>query len=607
MKRIGVLFLMMTLLCGCGKNPAAQAAPLPPASGQWRLAGSPASETPEAINRDGLRIFPLESANVCAVMAMGEDLLVIRQEESAAIFIRLDGQHLSQKARASLPLRLSEGAPEVRLYPGRIHCYDEDQVLVLSENLEQMQRIPVPEDALGSVFLSGNGRFLYYSTEHAVRCLDLSSGISRILKEDPGKALLGLYWDDQVLLSREEDVWAFLSTQTGQTLWQDRREIHIATQAEHYYAALHDGLWTVPVFDGEAARPQMILPEAEQARHCFLPESRACLLVQTFPEEEQVRLNFCDLEEGGVTGTVTFSARCYPRFFTGIGADVFFLLYDDTQHCDVLCRWSPEKAQAVPCTYPYDPADSPNDAGLRRCGDLARQLGEHHGIRILIGKEAAAAQPWDYDFASVRQLPHITRQLEQLSRWLDQYPPGFLEALGNSLTLCLVHSITGSAESGCQDAKQGILFWEGNTAYLALAMGSASEGALYNELCHLIDTRVYGFSNAYDSWESLNPGDFRYDYDYETNRQRQSYQFLQAHSRSFADMYSMSFPREDRARIMELAMLPENEALFQAPILQQKLQKLCTGIREAFQLEDYPEALPWEQYLQSPLHPGGTG
>jgi len=134
-------------------------------------------------------------------------------------------------------------------------------------------------------------------------------------------------------------------------------------------------------------------------------------------------------------------------------------------------------------------------------------------------------------------------------------------------------------------------------------MGRGSEKALYHELCHLIDTQVFSESNAYDEWDRLNPRDFEYDYDYLTNLERTSQEYLQDHCRSFIDMYSMSFPKEDRARIMEYAMTEGNEHLFRSPMLQAKLALLCIGIREAFQLENCEDPLPWEQYLQNPLKP----
>jgi hypothetical protein len=37
--------------------------------------------------------------------------------------------------------------------------------------------------------------------------------------------------------------------------------------------------------------------------------------------------------------------------------------------------------------------------------------------------------------------------------------------------------------------------------------------------------------------------------------------------------------------------------------MQRKLNALCVGIREAYRLKKHPEALPWEQYLVTPLVP----
>jgi hypothetical protein len=65
----------------------------------------------------------------------------------------------------------------------------------------------------------------------------------------------------------------------------------------------------------------------------------------------------------------------------------------------------------------------------------------------------------------------------------------------------------------------------------------------------------------------------------------------------------MAALKEDRARILENALLPGNRKLFQSEYMQRKLSAMCTGIREAYCLKKHPEALPWEQYLVTPLVP----
>ena len=65
----------------------------------------------------------------------------------------------------------------------------------------------------------------------------------------------------------------------------------------------------------------------------------------------------------------------------------------------------------------------------------------------------------------------------------------------------------------------------------------------------------------------------------------------------------MCYPKEDRARIMEYAMLDDKEDLFRSAPMQAKLRRLCLGIRKAFHLEEEPVTYRWEQYLDTPLTP----
>ena len=90
---------------------------------------------------------------------------------------------------------------------------------------------------------------------------------------------------------------------------------------------------------------------------------------------------------------------------------------------------------------------------------------------------------------------------------------------------------------------------------------------------------------------------FVYDNDYLSNLHRQDTQYLEGEGRYFIDMFSMSFAREDRARIFEFAATGGNEALFRSKPMQAKLSTLCEAIRKAFDLTKYQEPLPWEQYL----------
>ena len=63
----------------------------------------------------------------------------------------------------------------------------------------------------------------------------------------------------------------------------------------------------------------------------------------------------------------------------------------------------------------------------------------------------------------------------------------------------------------------------------------------------------------------------------------------------------MTFPREDRAQIFAAAMDSGANELFASEILQVKLEMICKGIRDAFELRKASEAFLWEQHLLVPL------
>ena len=69
-----------------------------------------------------------------------------------------------------------------------------------------------------------------------------------------------------------------------------------------------------------------------------------------------------------------------------------------------------------------------------------------------------------------------------------------------------------------------------------------------------------------------------------------------AASDSFIDSYATVSPSEDRARVMEYAMLEFN-AFWGHDNLTEKLRFYCSCIRDAFDTTNWPNRLPWEQYL----------
>ena len=90
---------------------------------------------------------------------------------------------------------------------------------------------------------------------------------------------------------------------------------------------------------------------------------------------------------------------------------------------------------------------------------------------------------------------------------------------------------------------------------------------------------------------------FVYDDDYIQNLKRIDTTYIEGEKPYFINLFSMSFAREDRATIFEYACAPGNEEYFKTPVLQEKLKRICKGIREAYGLKKVETEFLWEQYL----------
>lgn len=618
MKKSLLLLLLSLLLLGCTPQAEPAAESLPP-----DVQNQPAEpngfydpdSSLEAQTGGTVRCYPLGITGEASLLSLGNELLLINYGESETTLTVLTGETLRPTARLALTFSLDPEAHHFRRWDSGISFYDPQikETVVLDAALREVVRIAAPKDLQGFPLLSEDRSTLYYCTSDALRALDLESGISRRLKEMayPAQEITGAWLEDTVVECTISDTdgtrhTLFLSAETGQLLETAPNGLSLSTWGSHYYAAFPNGSVRSLIF-GTAGESTSALTPMEPGEEHFLPKGHGALVVRQ-TEESTVVLDHYDLEKGIRSASLTLASDFMPWAFEAAGeGKVFFLNYDESYSCNTLYLWdtaAQPSGDTALCTAPHYTLASPDYDGLAACSLYAQEISQRYDVNVLVYKDAVDIQPWDYNLETEYLAPVIRKELEQLDARLGNYPEGFLQTLSqrfDGLTLCIVRSISGTAESGSLDAANGVQFWEGHHAYIALAAGAETEYTLYHELCHLIDTVVLGESSAYDRWDELNPSGFSYDYDYAANRTRNSSEYLRESSRYFIDMYSMSFPKEDRARIMEFAMTEGNAACFQSKTMQAKLKLLCQGIREAFGLRKSPETFLWEQYLNESL------
>lgn len=596
MKAVLPLILACLLLCGCSRDPIPEESP-PPSS-------SVAAELQESEFGSAVQTFPLTLRKVRGFRVVGDRLLLFSGQGSTTLTLTDPGS-FEELASVSLDFQLEAEDPSLRLHEdGSISFFDPEkkETVVLSASLEVLQRIDAPGALVGYPILSDSRKTLYYCTASSVRAWDLESGIHRCVKEMAfaqqcltdvlldGAVLQCLVTDDGVARTR------FFSSENGLLLFEGVGDYTVLTGPDGFFASVPAGTYQISVFGDYNQQPQMLIPSDFGSEIFFLPQRESAVSARSM-EDDRILLEHYDLPTGRCTGALALDPLQYPRSLESIRGSLYILTYDPARDQECILRWDVASAPLDDTchTEPYYPAASPDTAGLAACRQKAEDLSERFGIHILFQEESAGSCG-GYAFTWEHLVPVIRRELQLLEQRLSQYPQGLLMQTSShfdQLTLCLVRSLSGSPQE-----EPGAQFLDGNRAFVAVPTGAFGEQALYHGLFHLMETHIFAESTAFDRWDSLNPAGFQYDYDYAANTRRDSGIYLFAENRSFVDTYAMSFPREDRARIMEYAMLPGNEPLFRSPTMQAKLNALCTGIREAYNLEDSNEAFLWEQYLE---------
>lgn len=603
--------LLCLLLCGCAQEaPPAREDTVPETTAIAVMAGLYDPEHPMEQTYPGLvRAYPLTVRKTHGVLALGKEVLTLSGQGSTTLTL-FTGEDLHQSASLPLDFLLQQEDPSLQIHENGISYFDphREETVLLDGSLKEIRRITAPENLSGKPILSPDANTLYYCTGWAVMAWDLESGIRRTVKEliYEHQELTGLHGDGGILectiRKNGTATKLLLTVDLGQEIRRLPENTLLVTKDNRYFSAFTSGFQTLLVFGETDGSTRLLLPEGNWQQQFYLPEDHAAVTV--CDSESGTELHYFELNTGILRSSLTLPEFQTPKNIVNTkGHGVYILVYDPAADCDVLYRWdvlgqAPDPNNITTYLADYRTPEDPDLDALADCREYADAIGEEYGIRVLVWEDAAALQPWDYRFEPEHLAPILQKELKLLEQRLEEYPEGFLEQTKNhftGLTICLVRQISGTTEEGSLSSATGIQFFEDNHAYVVITTGKHSQQALYHELYHVMETHLLTESTALDPWEELNPAGFVY------GSSQQEDIYLQGQTRAFVDRYSMSALKEDRARVMENAMLPGKEEVFRSEYMQRKLNALCSAIREAYGLKKHPEALPWEQYLVNPL------
>lgn len=538
---------------------------------------------------------------------MGEDVLLVSttgKDDSTVILTRITGVNGGVKCQTRISCDAALFMRTLQVSGDALGYYDENNgcVVMLNGLLQETKRVVLPSNRIGAPAISPDLRMIYYSTAKELRALDVQTEAARLLREHSYPELImgSVCFNNEQLLCyvTEEDFdkyAAFISTKNGAITATDSQILSFEGSGNSFFLNRREGSVQEYLYGDYGQQVQEFYPRQE-GRSYWLPGVESVVVASEMANGE-FTLDAYDLVGGLRNATTVLSGIDACDNFVSDSEDgvVWFLTHDSENGKEYLCRWDMSKSPvADPAQYTsvHYTADNPDVDRLTYCGKLAQQLADKYSVEITFLEENMVKPP-EYTLEAEFQARAIEVGFTTLEKGLSLLPESLLTRLADKtedgiIHIQLVRSISGDPV--------GLQYWLDGNSYIALELGDTLEQSFFHELYHVMDSYLIGNSGYLDRWDDNNPKSFDYLYGYSGFEALKDSKYLSGDERAFVDAYSMTYPKEDRARIFEYALMEGNTETFSSKTMQRKLSLLCTAIRDAFDLEEDSQ-FRWEEYL----------
>ena len=248
----------------------------------------------------------------------------------------------------------------------------------------------------------------------------------------------------------------------------------------------------------------------------------------------------------------------------------------------------------------FEPIPEPSEMEAQ-IQSRVEEIEQKFDLSIFVGLETKVNY-YDFEVVQTTDWDAVEKALDTLEDALEDYPPDFFRQLRyGSIHRTEIHLVGALTAINSEYTDSYVAFVQENHDHhlMVVDIFLTDVGNYYHEFSHIIDSVLEWdaaqrpeamFSD--ETWCSLNPRWFPgYTYTYSWEQHVQDYT-------CFIDSYSTINPTEDRARILEYAMIEYGEYYFTpGTVLFTKLEYYCKCIRDAFDTTLWPETVLWEQYL----------
>jgi len=221
---------------------------------------------------------------------------------------------------------------------------------------------------------------------------------------------------------------------------------------------------------------------------------------------------------------------------------------------------------------------------------LRRSLQSTYGITIKYGEATTGYKVGGFSTTSVFNSTTINAALNRLKSSLALFPKGFFYEIKNGgipLTIFFVNNYSDETITGITDSSY-------DYADISIALIHPFEDSFYHEMYHYIERFMFKKGANFNSWNSLNPMDFKYgtivnDYSYQNTFSQFAY---------FVNNYAQTSETEDRASTFEFMMADSQAScLNQGGVVWQKANLIKNTIETVFNSVSPSVVEYWERFV----------
>ena len=350
MKYLIPVALMLLTLWGCASDPVPDTPPAtaaaPTESAVITSIYDPQSLL-EQTTGGAIRVYPLERDDCTGIFSMGQSLLVFSGRAETTI-TKYSGSDLTPSAVTRLNCTIHPSDPGVQIDENGMTYYDSyhNQLVYLNEDLQEVMRIKLPDARCGTPALTADRMKLYYCTADALRCLDLETGLDRLVKQMSfaSQTVVASHCGDTIIACEVKDHdntprQIFLSAEKGLLVQETAADTIVRTNGAAYLAVCQDGSYPELLIGDSEQGPTLLTPHTYGSSIYPIMENTALVLATENALCNTVQLDYYDLHHGKRAASITLADTDAPFGFYATGTSVWFLRYDPRYRSHVLCQW----------------------------------------------------------------------------------------------------------------------------------------------------------------------------------------------------------------------------------------------------------------------------